>query len=220
MECLYYVYSITRKNGPDKSLHLQRADERLLGEASRRAKVFQNGAGRMHHPTVTGCISWYVNYTSIEPSCLIYTAQRRESRQHGETASSCLVSGARPPHARKTKGGSAEGRCRAQARRRLATAMSSAEAQAEAKAAPSSETKAHRWPPLPAFPGGVSPGRQDCRDTGPDGSGSEAASHMEHKRSSKSHEPRDGQGSGPGAGRVSARAAHPCRGAPISGWPG
>ena len=157
MECLYYVYSITRKNGPDKSLHLQRADERLLGEASRRAKVFQIGAGRMHHPTVTGCISWYVNYTSIEPSCLNYTAQRRESMQNGESASSCLVSGARPLHARKTKGGSAEGRCRAQARRRLATAMSSAEAQAEAKAAPSSETKARQVAAPPSLPGGRVP---------------------------------------------------------------
>lgn len=117
----------------------------------------------MHHPTLTGCISWYVNYTSIEPSCLIYMAQKWESRQRGETAFSCLVSGARPPHPRETKGGSAEGRCQAQARRRLATAMSSAEAQAEAKAAPSSETKARQVGPPRSLPGGRVPGRQDWR---------------------------------------------------------
>lgn len=111
----------------------------------------------MHHPTLTGCISWYVNYTSIEPSCLIYMAQKWESRQRGETAFSCLVSGARPPHPRETKGGSAEGRCQAQARRRLATAMSSAEAQAEAKAAPSSETKARQVGPPPQPSRGACP---------------------------------------------------------------
>lgn len=177
----------------------------------------------MHPPALAGRISWYVSYTSMEPSCLIYTAQKRESRQRGETASSCLVSGARPPQPRKTKGGSAEGGCQAQARRRLATATSSAGAQAEAKAAPSSETKARRvGPPQPSrrarpLGAGIGGGR---RDTGPDRSCSEAAGHIEHEGSSKCHETRDGQGSGPGGGRVSAHTSHPCQGAPISGWPG
>ena len=120
--------------------------------------------GRMHHPTLPGRISWCLSYTSTELSCLIYTETgKREVGRN--TASSCLVSGSRPPHPRKSEGGSAEGRHQAQPRRGLTTATSSLGAQAEAKAAPSSETKAC-WlgPPWPSWvvrpPGGRDWGRE------------------------------------------------------------
>lgn len=41
MESLYYVYSITIKNGPNKSLHLERQQMRAAGEVFRREKLLE-----------------------------------------------------------------------------------------------------------------------------------------------------------------------------------
>lgn len=191
-----------KKWSKQKPSFTETADDGCCGRSSGGRKCPRTDLGRMHHPTLPGRISWCVSYTSTELSCLIYTETGKQEVGRN-TASSCLVLGARPPHPRKSEGGSAEGRRQAQPRRGLTTATSSLGAQAEAKAAPSSETKA-RWvgPPWPSWvvsPPGAGIGRGSW-DTGPDGSGSEAASHTKLERSSKCQEPRDGHGAGPGGG--------------------